>query len=302
MCVLVIGLGSARLSSEMMMRGQDSNPDGTGWAVVYGDGDGLGIVSGKTLDWREGLEGLPALLDGLGDRVVCWAWHARIATSGGVNLAGCHPHQIGGDPERLLFHNGMLPLAPDTGMSDTATFASRVLPAMGGVAALDDRVVARMVEDWAAGSKLAVLSTDPASPLVFLNEEEGKWEGDLWFSNSSCEAPRWRSVKVAAPVSSAVVHRATWSPTGSLTETWSRTGWADPDEAPDDAPDEAPDDWVPEGVQVCDDGTWLCVGCWHSVAVGDDDCDLCSMCLWCADWSGACYCELAPIPAGSVDV
>jgi len=283
-----------------MMRGQDSNPDGTGWAVVYGDGDGLGIASGRTLDWREGLEGLPNLLDGLGDRVVCWAWHARIATSGGVNLAGCHPHEIGGDSERLLFHNGILPLAPDKGLSDTATFASRVLPAMGGVAALDDRVVAAMVEDWAAGSKLAILSTDPEAPLIFLNEDSGKWNGDLWFSNTSCEAPRWQSVKVAPRVSSAVVHRAAWDPAGSLTESWTRTGWADESDESDESDDF--DDSIPEGVHVADDGTWLCSTCWHSVAIGDDDCDLCSTCLWCADSlvGDGCYCDF-DAPAVAVD-
>jgi len=88
-----------------------------------------------------------------------------------------------------LAHNGVLSLPIDENdrRSDTRIFAEEVLPAMGGVAALDDPRVFHILEKWAVGSKVVVMTVDPAAKfnLYILNEKSGTWDNDgVWWSNT----------------------------------------------------------------------------------------------------------------------
>jgi glutamine amidotransferase len=72
--------------------------------------------------------------------------------------------------------------------SDTRVFAEDTLPRIGGVSALDDDNVWIMAETWAKGSKIAILTCDPAAkhPMYLLNESAGSWDNEgIWWSNQS---------------------------------------------------------------------------------------------------------------------
>jgi len=188
MCVIICGEGPTIPDRDVLERGAIANPDGFGFALVFETRKDLRLHTRRTMSPVEAVEMLERKVDELGRRVVAWAWHARIATSGAVDLSGCHPHAIAGEPKTVLLHNGMLPVTPADHLSDTGTFARDVLPAMGGTRALLEPHVRDMMSDWATGSKLVFVSSDPAlPPLAIVNESAGYWDGGFWFSNSSCE-------------------------------------------------------------------------------------------------------------------
>jgi hypothetical protein len=117
-------------------------------------------------------------------------WHARYATHGVKNEQNCHPFQVGDDPQTYLAHNGVLDtfIADGDKRSDTRVFAEDTLPKLGGVSALNDENIYRMIESWATGSKIAVLSVNPLAEyqLYLINEKLGTWDDDgVWWSNSS---------------------------------------------------------------------------------------------------------------------
>ena len=205
MCVAIACIGNQTPSRQELIRGCIANPDGFGWGVVYFDGQYYDLEWNKTMDGETAIDEYLATVERLGDSVVASAFHARIATHGGTNLPNCHPFPVGGDERTLLFHNGMLPISAEGGRSDTRIFAEDVLPTMGGVTALEQPVLLDMVSNWAKGSKLVVLSIDPAVEysLTIVNEDDGFWTDNVWFSNSSCQpytASKWNGTltKVAA--------------------------------------------------------------------------------------------------------
>jgi predicted glutamine amidotransferase len=117
-------------------------------------------------------------------------WHARYATHGVKNEDNCHPFQVGDDADTVLAHNGVLDtfIGKDDKRSDTRIFAEDTLPKLGGVCALEDENLYRMIEGWASGSKIAVLTTNPKAQyqLYLINEKLGHWDDNgVWWSNSS---------------------------------------------------------------------------------------------------------------------
>jgi glutamine amidotransferase len=117
-------------------------------------------------------------------------FHARYATHGVKNEENCHPFRVPSNPDTYLAHNGILDIAIKAGdkRSDTRIFAEDTLPAMGGMVALDDDHVYKMLSKWAMGSKIAILTLDPAAKeqCYIINEDAGHWDNDgMWWSNST---------------------------------------------------------------------------------------------------------------------
>ena len=273
MCVLLCGLGDALPSAEELATGARANPDGYGWAVLFEGSDGLELVKGHTMDPGEACEALPALVGSLGSRVVAWLWHARIATSGRLDLSGCHPFDVGGDPLTVLGHNGILPLDPAPGLNDSATFARDILPAMGGAAALSSGSVCEIFEAWAKGSKLVVLSAaEGVEPVTILNESAGTWVEDVWFSNASC-----------------------WSGAGSDPRTLGGWSWSSSTGAAAASAAVFSGRYVPDVGDDC-----ACCGVpFDAEAVDFGSCSVCHACIDCGGWEGAtgadaCVCYLSP--------
>jgi glutamine amidotransferase len=122
-------------------------------------------------------------------------WHARFATHGTTTVDNCHPFKVGKDERTYLAHNGILPIIEPQGdtRSDTRIFAEDLLPAIGGVASLDNEQVVNLLDDFTTGSKVCVLTIHPdAKYQCYLFHKEKGWEDDtgVWWSNDSCYLPK----------------------------------------------------------------------------------------------------------------
>lgn len=199
MCILMYFGPDAFPTREQLQNAVNNNPDGFGWAIVtFGD---EGIVTGHTMDAGEAIEGF------LRDRAMypgeSAIFHARIATHGSTSLDNCHPFEVkhrfmkgkghsAVSGEMILAHNGMLSCGPGKGddRSDTRILADDIM--MRRFPHLDSAKTRRRFEEWMGGSKVVVLTTDPAyrqQSYVF-NSKLGHWLTDengntLWYSNTS---------------------------------------------------------------------------------------------------------------------
>ena len=177
MCFLGVCIADKFKAGELE-RACEANPDGFGFAYLARDA----IEYVNTFDSAEAIREFEKFTkrypNGVG------VFHARLATHGAVNVDNCHPFEV--DDYTVLAHNGMLPLTPDKGdtRSDTALFAQEVMPEW--LPWLDSPEIATL-EDWAAGNKVAILTTHKRlrDSIYILNESLGHWRDGCWYSNNS---------------------------------------------------------------------------------------------------------------------
>jgi len=192
MCLLVVSSPNATPKKSELQVASCNNPHGFGYAMIA-DGKiitGRGMSSKKMI--KEFLELRKQYPNG-------WAmFHARYATHGVKNEQNCHPFQVGGRTDTYLAHNGVLDIKINNGdkRSDTRVFAEDTLPHIGGVPALDDENVLKLVSKWSSGSKIAILTTDPRAEYdcYIINEDAGHWDNaGNWWSNSTYKESSWHS-------------------------------------------------------------------------------------------------------------
>ena len=187
MCMASFFPGGIMPVESELRSGAEINPDGHGFAIVTRDRK-LIIQRGMDADQiiaefmrrrKEHPEG-PAL------------FHSRIATSGRVDVTGCHPFKVGSDNRTVLAHNGVLfQPGKDSERSDTAIFADVMLPRFGS---LDSAKKMRNLQRFiGSGNKLIILTVNPArrKTSYIVNETAGIWaESGAWHSNYDY-AGRW---------------------------------------------------------------------------------------------------------------
>jgi glutamine amidotransferase len=184
MCLLVVCKPNAIPKREELTEGACANPHGFGFAIVA---DGK-VIRYRTMSAKKAVSKFLELREQYPSGYAIW--HARYATHGVKNEDNCHPYQVGDDTNTFLAHNGVLDTFISKGdkRSDTRVFAEDTLPKLGGVLALEDENIYRMIEGWASGSKIAVLTTNPQAQyqLYLINERLGTWDDNgVWWSNSS---------------------------------------------------------------------------------------------------------------------
>jgi len=183
-CLLVICNPNAVPKREELKNGACANPHGFGFALVI---DGK-IFRYRTMSARKAISKFIHMRQQNPQGYAIW--HARYATHGVRNEDNCHPYFVGDDNNTVLAHNGALDvfIGKEDRRSDTRIFAEDVLPKMGGISAMDDENLYRVIEGWAGSSKIALLTTNPKSlsQLYIVNETLGTWdENGVWWSNYS---------------------------------------------------------------------------------------------------------------------
>ena len=216
-------------------------------------------------------------------------WHCRIATHGVKNEGNCHPFKVGDSSLTYLAHNGMLdlPMKPDDRRSDSRVFAEEVLPLIGGVSALDDDRVWTMIESWATGSKMAILTLDPKakSNLYIINEKAGSWDTDgIWWSNTYHRpAPVYDSYR--------------YHPKPSQYDSgWCDSGWGYDYRPPKESKGILTSVPLDDTLELLGNDDWegfLCPNC-NNIVEGNDleseYCPVCRGCYECGDVAGFCMC------------
>lgn len=204
MCMLCVIPPKVMPSKDKLENSALNNPHGFGWAIAVPSEQR--IISERTMNADESINSFltarAQYMDGYA------IWHARYATHGAKIVDNCHPFIVGNDKRTYLAHNGILDIdIPKLDeRSDTRIFAEELLPAVGGVTALDNDWVWSMFEDYTSGSKIAVLTVDPAAKhsMYLINGQAGSEdESGVWWSNDSCYLDSWASAK---PKSSAYAY------------------------------------------------------------------------------------------------
>ena len=186
MCMLCVVSPGVIPEREKLENSALNNPHGFGFAIVIPEEHR--IICERSMDADESINRFLLLRE---QYITGYAmWHARYATHGSRTVLNCHPFVVGNDERTYLAHNGILDIKiPDKDdRSDTRMFAESLLPAMGGVSALDNDHVWEMVSDYASGSKICILTVDPNAKhqCYLINESSGKEVDGVWWSNDSC--------------------------------------------------------------------------------------------------------------------
>ena len=176
MCLAILQPANKRTPIDNLHAGWISNPDGAGYAFVH---EGKVVI-------RKGYMKLKEFLAAYNTDVTAHAdspflIHFRIRSMGGKDEFNTHPFPIEGG---ALIHNGTLTgtgAVYHSGDSDTRIFANKF-----GKHLSYDFVLAHrpdLDEALGAGNKIALLYDD--GNYHILNEQQGKWEDGVWYSNHS---------------------------------------------------------------------------------------------------------------------
>jgi hypothetical protein len=188
MCMLCVIPPNVIPSRQKLENSALNNPHGFGFAIVIPSENRIHVERTMNADTS-----INRFLDMRGKYPEGYAmWHARYATHGSMTVENCHPFQVGvGNSLTYLAHNGILPIIEPKGddRSDTRIFAEDLLPAIGGVTALDNPQVSNLIEDFTGGSKVCILTIDPRAEYqcyLYHAEKGKKDESGVWWSNDTC--------------------------------------------------------------------------------------------------------------------
>jgi len=181
MCLLTFFPAGVMPDAAALLNGAYINDDGHGFAIVAGDD----LIVQRGMDAELMVDAFDALrrLHPHGPAL----FHSRFSTHGERSIDNCHPFPVGGDSRTVLAHNGVLPAvvqpAKSDPRSDTRIAAEDFLPAFGS---LRSRRTRRRFERWMTPhNKMVILTVDRRfkQRAYILNETEGTWDGDIWYSN-----------------------------------------------------------------------------------------------------------------------
>lgn len=274
MCMLCVIPPNTIPSRNKLENSALNNPHGFGFAIVVPEENR--IICERTMDADESINRFLELRQRYMSGYALW--HARIATSGNIDVSNCHPFLVPDKeyPETTyVAHNGMLDVHEEVGeaRSDTRIFAEDLLPAIGGVTALDNTQVFNLIDEFTHGSKVAVITIHPKAQyqLYMFHENAGNWDKEtgVWWSNNTCELTSWSG--------------------------YGRSRYYYEDDvayASTSKDDKEYLKWVKES-----DPTYnmiVCQGCWHEfdweTDSPDDKCPKCKYCLMCDAHEKFCLC------------
>jgi len=191
MCLSIYRPANVKLQERILRNGFNSNSDGAGFAYAY---KGKLVVDKGFFSFSEFYDSylnIPTKAEAL--------IHFRMASHGTVNEFNCHPWPINED--FAMIHNGMLMHFGSNEVSDTGEFTEKILTPMFEAMKNPRKdfkslwfryLLQQTIEKW---NKINIISR--WGDVVNLNEKEGLWWDEAWYSN---HAGFWnaRPVNVAA--------------------------------------------------------------------------------------------------------
>lgn len=188
MCLAIYQPAGKQIPESHLREGFKNNPDGAGF--MYFDDQG-NVQTYRTMHFD-------AFID---EYEMMWALHGqhspfgihfRWATHGTKDINNVHPFVM--NDHVAVLHNGVIPCeVVDKKMSDTAAFVRDYLGNMPRNWQ-DNEFLFDMVEQYCAGSKLVIMTSDPQANYAayIVNEHSGHWQDGVWYSNSSYSCARVR--------------------------------------------------------------------------------------------------------------
>ena len=180
MCIAIYKPADKIIDKATLERCFNANPDGAGF--MYTNGTEMKIHKGfftfKSF-WKafEPHQERQCLI------------HFRIKTHGEISVKNCHPFFITKDIG--FIHNGIISKhGGSRDVSDTRDFNEKVLRPLVkqfGTTIITAAPFAKLVEDYIGFSKLAFL--DIHGNVTIMNEAQGNWHEDVWYSNQSWKPP-----------------------------------------------------------------------------------------------------------------
>lgn len=177
MCIAIVTKPGATISEDTINRCFLQNRDGGGFAYIK---EGKVMVEKGFMTATAMKDKYALLLEAKandGPMLI----HFRIATTGKVGRDNCHPFIVGrGVGNGAMIHNGSIYSGPnDAEKSDTRVLAERQRNNF------TYEVVKEAVEDFGKelGSWNKIAFLFPNGEFVIVNENQGQWHDDVWFSN-----------------------------------------------------------------------------------------------------------------------
>jgi hypothetical protein len=181
MCLAIYQPAGVPVLESHLREGFKNNPHGAGF--MYFDDEGK-VQTYRSMHYDAFIDEYEAAWAMHGEHSP-FAVHFRWATHGTADINNVHPFKM--NEHVAVIHNGIIDCKiVDQRMSDTAAFVRDYLGAMPRNWQ-DNEFLFDMVEDYARGSKLVILTSDPeaAYSVYIVNEKLGHWVDNAWYSNSS---------------------------------------------------------------------------------------------------------------------
>ena len=176
MCLIILQTPQTTISEKRLEIAFKGNPDGAGYGFSK-DGE---LVIKRFMKYE------PFLKQYLEDyskygKDKYFLIHFRWTTHGVTNLKNVHPFKVN---SKLIFaHNGVINNVPDDPkLSDTVVFNRTVLQQYNHDFLSDEKLLKKWNRKYTSGSKLVFLNNNNVFKII--NEKNGIWNKDNWYSNS----------------------------------------------------------------------------------------------------------------------
>ena len=175
MCIIAYKPSGVSIGIKRLEACFDNNPDGAGFMVWNGTEV---IVKKGFFSFEMFYEAYKQHVTSLDEAVL----HFRIMTCGNINKKNTHPHDCG--KGAYMVHNGHFNFGGVSkgNISDSIMFARSLKQFSYGWWNSED---ACSLIDFAVGSYNKVVVMAPDGEVVVFNEEAGKWDSGVWYSNTT---------------------------------------------------------------------------------------------------------------------
>jgi hypothetical protein len=177
MCIIMMKPEGKVISEEAMENSYSMNSDGFGFSYVNNGK----IVTNKYMKYNKFVKGYrKAEAEFLHDTP--FLIHFRACSKGVVHVSNAHPFVV--NENQVFAHNGTiygLPVDPNNKKSDTNLFNIHVLRKLP-IGWESNSAIRILMEDYLGTNNRVVVLNSDKSYYIF-NEELGKWDDGIWYSN-----------------------------------------------------------------------------------------------------------------------